>query len=155
MGSGQARALAELGPRFVLPYAPSVVHFARSFGRSAPLVLDIGFGIGDATAAIAQSMPDNDLIGVEVQPPGVGALLKRICETGSTNVRIIQHDAVDLLQSMLAPDSLAGAHRVATREDHHQAPVQGLAAARASSTAHRNIRQFAMRLDSSSWLPDQ
>jgi tRNA (guanine-N7-)-methyltransferase len=110
MGPGQARALAELGPRFVLPYATSFADFAASFGRVAPLVLEIGFGMGDATAAIAQSMPDTDFIGVEVHPPGVGALLKRIGELALPNVRIIQHDAVDVLEHMVAPDSLAGVH---------------------------------------------
>jgi tRNA (guanine-N7-)-methyltransferase len=110
MGPGQARALAELGPRFLMPYAPSVADLAASFGRVAPLVLEIGFGMGDATAAIAQSMPDTDFIGVEVHPPGVGALLKRIGELALPNLRIIQHDAVDVLEHMVAPDSLAGVH---------------------------------------------
>jgi len=110
MGPGQARALAELGPRFVLPYATSVADFAVSFGRVAPLVLEIGFGMGDATAAIAQSMPDTDFIGVEVHPPGVGALLKRIGELALPNVRIIQYDAVDVLKHMVTPDSLTSVH---------------------------------------------
>ena len=110
MGPGQTRALAELGPRFVLPYAASSVDFASVFGRCAPLVLEIGFGMGDATAAIAQAMPDTDFLGVEVHTPGVGALLKHIGEKGLGNLRIVQHDAVEVLQHMIAPGSLAGVH---------------------------------------------
>src|SRR5206468_4295244 len=72
--------------------------------------LEIGFGMGDATAAIAQSRPDTDFIGVEVHTPGVGALLKHIGEKQLTNLRIVQHDAVDVLEHMIAPASLAGVH---------------------------------------------
>ena len=110
MGPGQARALADLGPRFVLPYAAAPFDFTSSFGRAAPHVLEIGFGMGDATAAIAQALPGTDFIGVEVHTPGVGALLKRIGELGLTNLRLIQHDAVEVLQHMIAPATLAGVH---------------------------------------------
>ncbi|MDE2299843.1 MAG: tRNA (guanosine(46)-N7)-methyltransferase TrmB [Burkholderiales bacterium] len=110
MGPGQVRALAELGPRFVLPYAASRFDFAASFGRAAPQVLEIGFGMGDATATIAQALPGTDFIGVEVHTPGVGALLKRIGELNLTNLRLIQHDAVEVLQHMIAPATLAGVH---------------------------------------------
>jgi len=110
IGPGQTRALAELGPRFVLPFAAAPVDFAAHFGRTAPLVLEIGFGMGAATAAIAQALPGIDFIGVEVHTPGVGALLKQIGERGLTNLRLIQHDAVDVLQEMLAPASLSGVH---------------------------------------------
>ena len=110
MGPGQARALAELGPRFIVPYAPAPLDFAALFGREAPRILEIGFGMGDATASVAQAMPDTDFIGVEVHAPGVGALLKRIGETGLTNVRVIQHDAVDVLEHMIGAGSLAAVH---------------------------------------------
>jgi len=110
MGPGQTRALAALGPRFVLPFVAQPVDFAQAFGRTAPLVLEIGFGMGDATAAIAQALPGTDFIGVEVHTPGVGALLKRIGELELTNLRLIQHDAVEVLQQMIAPQSLAGVH---------------------------------------------
>jgi len=110
MGPGQSRALAELGPRFVLPFGESTVDWAQEFGRDAPRVLEIGFGMGDATAAIAQALPDTDFIGVEVHTPGVGALLRQIGERDLTNVRIVQHDAVDVLQQMIAGESLAGVH---------------------------------------------
>jgi tRNA (guanine-N7-)-methyltransferase len=110
MGPGQSRALAELGPRFVIPYSPQRHDFDASFGRRAPRVLEIGFGMGDATATIAQGLPDIDFIGVEVHTPGVGALLKRIGEMGLTNLRLIQHDAVEVLERMIDAGSLAGVH---------------------------------------------
>ncbi len=110
MGPGQARALAELGPRFVLPYAAAPTDFAAVFGRIAPLVLEIGFGMGDATAQIAAARPGTDFLGIEVHPPGVGALLKRIGEASLANLRIVQHDAVEVIEHMIAPSSLAGVH---------------------------------------------
>jgi tRNA (guanine-N7-)-methyltransferase len=110
MGPGQARALEALGPRFVLPYSAGACDFDAAFGRTAPRILEIGFGMGDATAAIAQALPDTDFLGIEVHPPGVGALLKRIGELGLTNLRLLQHDAVDVLRHMVAPESLAGVH---------------------------------------------
>ncbi|MFM7532479.1 MAG: tRNA (guanosine(46)-N7)-methyltransferase TrmB [Rubrivivax sp.] len=110
MGPGQERALRELGPRFVLPFQPQPLDLAQAFGRRAPCVLEIGFGMGDATAQIASAHPHLDYLGVEVHVPGVGALLKRIGEQGLINVRIVQHDAVEVLREMLVPNTLAGAH---------------------------------------------
>ena len=94
----------------MLPFVPMPLAPASVFGRSAPLVVEIGFGMGDATAAIAAQMPQHDFLGVEVHPPGVGALLKLIGERDLHNLRIVQHDAVDVLREMLAPGSLAGVH---------------------------------------------
>ncbi len=108
MGPGQVRALADLGPQFVLPFVAAPHDFGASFGRVAPQVLEIGFGMGDATAQIAQALPATDFIGIEVHTPGVGALLKRIGELGLHNLRLIQHDAVEVLERMVAPASLAG-----------------------------------------------
>ena len=110
MGTGQMRALESLGPRFVLPYAPLPLDATSVYGRQAPLVLEIGFGMGDATAQIAHALPGFDFLGVEVHTPGVGALLKRIDEKNLENLRIVQHDAVDVLEHMIAPGSLAGVH---------------------------------------------
>jgi tRNA (guanine-N7-)-methyltransferase len=110
MGPGQQRALAELGPRFVLPFAPQTLDYRAVFGRDAPTVLEIGFGMGDATATIAAALPGTNFIGIEVHAPGVGALLKRIGELGLANLRLIQHDAVEVLEQMIAPASLAGVH---------------------------------------------
>ena len=110
MGTGQQRALEELSPRFCLPYAPQLADFDAAFGRRAPRVLEIGFGMGDATAQIAAARPETDFIGVEVHEAGVGALLKLIGERGLGNVRIVRHDAVEVLEHMIAPGSLAGVH---------------------------------------------
>ena len=110
MGPGQARALAELGPRFLVPISKTPVDFESHFGRRAPLVLEIGFGMGDATTTIAQAVPDTDFIGVEVHPPGVGALLRQIGAMQLSNIRVVQHDAVDVLEHMLSEGALAGVH---------------------------------------------
>jgi tRNA (guanine-N7-)-methyltransferase len=110
MGPGQQRALRELGPRYLLPFDPAGRDFDTVFGRSVPRVLEIGFGMGDATAQVATALPGTDFIGIEVHQPGVGALLKRIGEQGLSNLRLIQHDAVPVLQQMVAPASLAGVH---------------------------------------------
>jgi tRNA (guanine-N7-)-methyltransferase len=110
MGTGQERALAELGPRFVLPFQPEPLDAQQVFGRRVPLVVEIGFGMGQATAHIAAARPDTDFIGIEVHTPGVGALLKLIGEQALTNLRIVQHDAVEVLAQMVAPGSLAGVH---------------------------------------------
>ena len=110
MTEAQTRALAELGPRWIVPYAEAAVDWPQVFGRDAPRVLEIGFGMGDATAEIAAAQPQTDFIGVEVHPPGIGALLQRIDAAALTNLRIVQHDAVPVLQHMIAPHSLAGLH---------------------------------------------
>ena len=110
MGPGQQRALAALGPRFLLPFQPTPLDLAATFGRHAPCILEIGFGMGDATAQVAAAMPDTDFIGIEVHEPGVGALLKRVGEAGLGNLRLVQHDAVEVLQQMIPPAALAGVH---------------------------------------------
>ena len=106
----QSRALATLGPRWIVPFADTTLDWSAVFGRSAPRVLEIGFGMGDATAQIAASRPDTDFLGVEVHPPGVGALLQRIDAAQLGNLRIVQHDAVQVLRQMIAPRSLDGLH---------------------------------------------
>jgi len=110
MGSGQQKALETLGPQFVLPYSSAPVDLEVIFRRHAEKILEIGFGMGGATAEIAQNHPDKDYLGVEVHTPGVGALLKQIGERNLTNLRIVQHDAVEVLQHMLADASLDGIH---------------------------------------------
>ena len=106
----QARALDELGPQFLVPYSKAPLDFAQTFGRGAPTILEIGFGMGDTTSHIASAMPEKDFIGVEVHTPGVGSLLKQIGEQGLGNLRLIQHDAVEVLTQMIPPASLAGVH---------------------------------------------
>ncbi len=108
--TGQAKAFEDLGPRFLLPYAPVPLDATAAFGRQAPLVLEIGFGMGEATAHIARVRPQDNFLCCEVHEPGVGALLKRIGEHGIENIRILQHDAVEVIDHMLPPGSLDGVH---------------------------------------------
>ncbi|HLV28378.1 MAG TPA: tRNA (guanosine(46)-N7)-methyltransferase TrmB [Burkholderiaceae bacterium] len=106
----QREALDRLMPLWAIPYAPRQLDFEQVFGRKAPTVLEIGFGMGETTEKIALARPDDNFLGVEVFNAGVGAMLKRIDESGLTNVRVIQHDAVEVLKDMIPPDSLAGVH---------------------------------------------
>jgi tRNA (guanine-N7-)-methyltransferase len=108
--TGQAKAYAELGPRFLLAYQPKELDFKAAFGRDAPIVLEIGFGMGEATAHIAALMPEKNFLCCEVHEAGVGALLKRIGEQGLTNIRIVPHDAVEVIDHMLRERCLAGVH---------------------------------------------
>jgi tRNA (guanine-N7-)-methyltransferase len=110
MGTGQERALRELAPRYVLPYTATPLDAARVFGRTAPLIVEIGFGMGQATASIAAARPDENFLGIEVHEPGVGALLQCIDQQQLSNLRIVQHDAVDVLRDMIAPRTLAAVH---------------------------------------------
>lgn len=108
--TGQAKAFEDLGPRFLLNYRAEPLDATAAFGRNAPLILEIGFGMGEATAHIARVRPADNFLCCEVHEPGVGALLKRIGEQDITNIRILQHDAVEVIDHMLAPDSLDGIH---------------------------------------------
>jgi len=108
--TGQAKAFETLGPRFLQPYTGTPLDLAQAFGRDAPTILEIGFGMGEATAHIAGLMPEKNFLCCEVHEPGVGALLKRIGEQGLTNIRIVQHDAVEVVDHMLTPGALEGIH---------------------------------------------
>jgi len=101
--SGQAKARAAWGPRFLLPFRDQPLDLQDAFGRRAPTILEIGFGMGDATAAIAAGMPEKNFLCCEVHDPGVGALLGQIGARGLQNVRIVQHDAVEVVDHMLPP----------------------------------------------------
>jgi tRNA (guanine-N7-)-methyltransferase len=104
----QRRACEELLTVHGVPFAPAPLDLDRLFGRAAPRILEIGFGMGETTATIAQAHPENDYLGIEVHTPGVGSLLKRIADLHLENVRIVQHDAVEVLEHMVAAASLAG-----------------------------------------------
>jgi tRNA (guanine-N7-)-methyltransferase len=110
MSDAQKRYLDELLPRFGIPYRAAPLDFEAAFGRKAPVVLEIGCGMGDTTAKIAASMPQMDFIGIEVHGPGVGNLCKLIEEQGLTNLRVMQHDATEVVRDMLPEGSLAGVH---------------------------------------------
>ena len=108
---GQEKALTDQWPRFGVEYKPERIDLSAISGRAdSPKILEIGFGMGETTAKIAQTLPEKDFLGVEVHTPGVGALLKLIEESSIPNIRIIQHDAVDVLNHMLPDASLDGVH---------------------------------------------
>jgi len=106
----QQRAYADLMPRLGVPYRPGPLDFAALFGRRAPVVVEIGSGMGETTARIAAEHPEVDYLAIEVHAPGVGSLLRRVEEAGLSNVRVVQHDAVEVLRDMVPPDSLAAIH---------------------------------------------
>lgn len=108
--SGQRVAYDRLLPDYGIPYQQALLRPAEVFGREAPVVMEIGFGMGETTARIAADHPDTDFIGVEVYPAGVGSLLRQVEAAGLTNVRVIQHDAIEVLRDMIEPGTLAGAH---------------------------------------------
>ena len=109
--AGQQRAIEEFGPQFLIPYQTSNLNLTQAFdGSNKPKILEIGFGMGETTAKIAALRTEDDFLAIEVHPPGVGALLKLIGENQLTNLRLIRHDAVEVLEHMLPPDSLDGIH---------------------------------------------
>src|SRR6516165_7475246 len=102
----QQRALAELWPKYGLEFAPAPLAAAALYGRDAPRTLEIGFGNGENLAALAQAHPDQDFLGIEVHRPGVGRLLRALQSQQLTNVRLICHDAVEVLAQQIAPQWL-------------------------------------------------
>ncbi|HEY0843111.1 tRNA (guanosine(46)-N7)-methyltransferase TrmB [Methylotenera sp.] len=108
---GQARALETGFPQFGVNYAPELLDLNALFNRAdSKKILEIGFGMGETTAKIAQVLPDCDFLAAEVHTPGVGALLKLIQENELNNIRVIQHDVVEVLHNMVADGSLDGVH---------------------------------------------
>jgi tRNA (guanine-N7-)-methyltransferase len=110
MSPAQRRYLDAMMPKIGIAYQPEPLDLAAAFGRSAPKILEIGFGMGETTAQIAAAHPKTDYLGVEVHSPGVGALCKLVAENDLSNLRIIQHDATEVLRDMIADDSLTGVH---------------------------------------------
>ena len=110
VSNAQRRYHDEMMAKVGIPYAPTPLDLDAVFGRRAPRIFEIGFGMGETSAAIAEAHPQNDYIGVEVHTPGVGSLCKLIAEKGLSNQRIIQHDAVEVLRDMIPEQSLDGAH---------------------------------------------
>lgn len=110
VSNAQTRAHETLLPRYGIEYSGKPIDLSAVFGRRAKTILEIGCGMGETTAAIAAAHPETDFLGIEVHTPGVGSLLKLIDEGGLGNLRIIQHDAVEVLREMIAPASLDGVH---------------------------------------------
>jgi tRNA (guanine-N7-)-methyltransferase len=118
---GQAKAVADIGPQFLLPYQATLIDLSVAFAKlktaesesdvsPQPVILEIGFGMGEATAHIAGLMPEKNFLCCEVHEPGVGALLRRIGEQNLRNIRIVAHDAVEVIDHMLPLQSLDGVH---------------------------------------------
>lgn len=144
----QRRARDELLPRLGLPFSWERLDLDRAFGRAAPKFLEIGFGMGETTAQIAAAHPETDYLGIEVHTPGVGSLLRRAAAAALTNVRIVQHDAVEVIERMIAPASLDGVHLFFPdpwpKKRHHkrrlvQAPFIELLATRMKSGAYLHV----------------
>ena len=110
MSDAQHRYFAEMMPKIGVPYRPSTIDLAAVYGRKAPKILEIGCGMGETTARIAEANPQNDYFGLEVHVPGVGALCKLAAEKGLANLRIGNHDAVEVVRDMLPENSLDGVH---------------------------------------------
>lgn len=110
ISNAQQRCLDHLWPVYGIPYCQQPLDMGQVFGRVATRILEIGFGMGETTAAIAQAHPQNDYLALEVHTPGVGSLLKQIEEAGLKNIRIIQHDAVEVIRDMLTDSVLDGVH---------------------------------------------
>ena len=109
--SGQQRAIDELGPKFLIPYQDQQLDLVAAFqGSTRPKILEIGFGMGETTAKIAALRTEDDFLAIEVHSPGVGALLKLIGENQLSNLRLIRHDAVEVLENMIAAETLDGIH---------------------------------------------
>lgn len=110
VSNAQRRAMEELWPRFGVTYQTTPWDWEAGFGRSGPKILEIGFGMGTATAAIALAQPERNFLGVEVHSPGVGSLLNQIESQNISNLRLLRHDAVEVVKNMVAPNSLDGIH---------------------------------------------
>src|SRR5438309_4982825 len=110
LSPAQRRACDDLFPRYGVPFSTEVVDWAGIFGRRAPVMLEIGFGMGETTALIADAHRDVDFVAVDVHLPGIGSLLNRIDAFHLNNVRVIRHDAVEVVETMMAPSSLAAIH---------------------------------------------
>jgi tRNA (guanine-N7-)-methyltransferase len=106
MTAGQSRALGESWPRYGIEYSAAPLSLDAVFGRAAPRTLEIGFGNGEHLAALAHAHPERDYFGIEVHRPGVGHLLMLAANQGLANLRVSQHDAVEVLREQLAPASL-------------------------------------------------
>lgn len=148
VSNAQQRAHETLLPRFGIPFAPQFIDLDAIFGRRAPKVLEIGFGMGETTAEIAALHPENDYLGIEVHTPGVGSLLKAIGEQGLSNVRLVQHDAVEVLCDMIPLDTFDAVHVFFPdpwpKKRHHkrrllQPPLVALLAARMKSGAYLHV----------------
>jgi len=108
--NAQQRSYNALSEKFLIPYEEKLLDFAGIFGNGNPVIVEIGFGMGKATALIAEENPDTNYIGLDIHKPGIGRLLWEIEQRSLSNVRIIEHDAAEVFQNMIPENSLYGAH---------------------------------------------
>ena len=148
VSNAQRRAHDTLLPVFGVPFAQAPLDLGTLFGRQAPRILEIGFGMGETTARIAAEHPEIDYLAIEVHTPGVGSLLKLIDESKLGNIRIVQHDAMEVLQHMVPPGSLDGVHIFFPdpwpKKRHHkrrlvQPPLIALLASRMAAGAYLHM----------------
>ena len=144
---GQLAALEQLLGKWSLPYAARRLDPAAAFGREAPTVLEIGFGMGETTEKIALARPGDNFLGVEVFNAG-GSLLRRIEDSSIQNLRIIQHDAVEVVRDMIAPirwPACTSISRPVAQEAPSQAPPDPAAVHLAAGQPHRAGRLHPLR----------
>ena len=110
MTASQERSYSELSPAWCIPFEHKKINFVEIFGNTNPIIVEIGFGMGDATAQIAASNPDINYLGIEVHRPGVGKLLGEIKRRDLKNLYIIEHDALEVLEYMIGDNSINGFH---------------------------------------------
>ena len=150
VSNAQRRAHETLLPQYGVPYAPGILDLDPLYGRAAPRMLEIGFGMGETTADIAAAHPGIDYFALEVHTPGVGSLLKVIVERGIVNVRIVQHDAVEVLERMIAPGDLRRRAYFlpgsVAQEAASQAPID-TAALRLTAGFEAQVRRLRPRSD--------
>ena len=110
LSTAQQKAIDNNWPKFGLEVQDQLLDFEALFGRDAPTIIEIGFGMGKSLAEMAEANPQQNYIGIEVHRPGVGALLKLVEEKGLTNVRVYNHDAIEVLEKCIPEDSLSGVY---------------------------------------------
>lgn len=110
MTAAQERSYKELAPAWCIPYENKKINFVDIFGNTNPIIIEIGFGMGDATIKIAEQNPEINYIGIEVHKPGVGKLLSEIQKRQLKNLYVIEYDALDVLENMVGDNSVNGFH---------------------------------------------
>lgn len=110
LSQAQQNAIDTMWPQYGLTLEDNILDFNTLFGREAPTIIEIGFGMGNSLAAMAEAHPENNYIGIEVHRPGVGALLKLVAEKGLTNVRVFNEDAIEVLNRQVAKNSLSAVY---------------------------------------------
>ncbi len=110
LSAAQQKAIDNNWPKYGLEVSDELLDFNKLFGRKAPTIVEIGFGMGKSLAEMAEANPQQNYIGIEVHRPGVGALLKLVEEKGLTNIRVFNHDAIEVLEKCIPENSLAGVY---------------------------------------------